>query len=177
MPEFEPMCQELCTWSLILRRWRLSDSEAVRGLWVERDKRSLHLIDSSGRPSVAEMSDRIATQLDEAERTGFELLAIERKSVPGFIGYCGLTVGAATTAEPEIAYELYRAVYGQGYATEAARAIVDATRETGRSRLWATVREWNAASLNVLSKLDFVDSGRRTQDPTRGDSVWMTREL
>lgn len=105
------------------------------------------------------------------------MLAIERKSAPGFIGYCGLTAGQASHAEPEIAFELFRSAHGSGYATEAARVVVEAARATGRSRLWATVREWNIASLKVLVKLDFVDSGRRTEDPARGGSVWMAREL
>jgi RimJ/RimL family protein N-acetyltransferase len=105
------------------------------------------------------------------------MLAIELLSAPGFIGYCGLTVGSATEEEPEIAFELFRATHGRGFATEAARAVVEMARGTGRSRLWATVREWNAASLRVLAKLDFVDSGRRTEDTERGSSVWMTRHL
>lgn len=177
MPEFEPMRRELSTDRLVLRRWQLSDAAALRGLWVERDPRALRLIDSSGRPNVEDMRGRLATQLEEAGQNGFELLAIERKSAPGVIGYCGLTVGSATPAEPELAFELYRASHGHGYATEAARAIVDAARETGRSRLWASVREWNAASFNVLNKLGFLNSGQRVPDPIRGDSVWMTLEL
>jgi len=171
------MPRELRTGRLVLRAWQLSDSVAVRRLWGERDPRSLRVIDSDGHPSVAEMRDRIAAQLAEAERTGLRLLAIERRSAPGFIGYCGLTAGAATVAEPEIVFELFRSVHGHGYATEAARVVVAAGRQTGRARLWATVRAWNTASLNVLAKLDFHDSGERTEDPVRCDSVWMTRLL
>ena len=48
---------------------------------------------------------------------------------------------------------------------------------TGRRRLWATVREWNAASFRVLERLGFVDSGRVTPDRDRGDSIWMTMDL
>jgi len=123
------------------------------------------------------MRERIVAQLAEEERTGLALLAIERKPRPEFLGYCGLIAGAADEIEPEIAYELFRCAHGRGYATEAARAVVEAARAMGRSRLWATVREWNAASFAVLAKLDFIDSGRRTPDPQRGDTVWMTRDL
>ena len=49
------------------------------------------------------MQERITAELTESERSGLWLLAIESKPAEGFIGYCGLTAGAATEAEPEIA--------------------------------------------------------------------------
>ena len=154
-------------------------AEAFRELWLERDRRvpSRRRIDHLGRPSVEEMQERITAELTESERCGLWLLAIERRSAQGFVGYCGLTVGAATEAEPEMAFELFRAHQGQGFATEAAFAVLDAAGATGRSRLWATVREWNAASFKVLAKLSFFDSGRRTIDPVHGDTIWMSRNL
>lgn len=177
MTTFAPVPRELRTERLLLRPWRLSDSTLVRQLWSERDPRSSRLLDADGHPTVAEMRNRIAYQLAESESTGLRLWAIERAVDPGFVGYCGLTVGAGTLAEPEIAYELFSAVQWQGIATEAAHAVVEIARSTGRSRLWATVREWNVASFAVLDKLGFSDSGRRTVDEARGDSVWMTLDL
>ena len=176
---FVPMCDELETSRLRLRRSRVEDSQAFRELWLERDRRvpSRRRIDHLGRPSVEDMQERITAELIESERSGLWLLAIERKSAQGFIGYCGLTVGAATEAEPEIAFELFRAHQGQGFATEAAFAVVDAARATGRCRLWATVREWNAASFKVLAKLGFFDSGKRTIDPVHGETTWMSCNL
>ena len=44
-------------------------------------------------------------------------------------------VVSATFDEPEIAYELLRRVHGQGYATEAARAVLDTAFATGRRRI------------------------------------------
>jgi [ribosomal protein S5]-alanine N-acetyltransferase len=173
---FQPMTQELVTGRLRLRRRRLSDSAAIRGLWLERDRRSKRLIDAEGHPTVDEMRQRVAAQLDESDKTGLSLLAIERRNSPGFIGYCGLFVGDATLSEPEIAFELCRDVHGQGYATEAARAVLDAARATGRSRVWGCVREWNTPSLKVLARLGFSDSGRRLVDPDHGDTLWMTLE-
>ncbi|UGT44901.1 GNAT family N-acetyltransferase [Nocardia yamanashiensis] len=105
------------------------------------------------------------------------MLPIELRSTGEFIGYCGLIVGQGSFDEPEIAYELARRAHGFGYATEAARAVVEAAERTGRRRLWATVREWNTASLRVLEKLGFDHSGRVDPDPERGASIWMTRAL
>lgn len=103
--------------------------------------------------------------------------AVRRIDAGEFLGYCGLTVGQATYDEPEIAYELAQRTHGHGYATEAARAVVEAAARTGRNRLWATVRVWNTASFRVLEKLGFENSGRVDPNPERGDSIWMTRDL
>jgi RimJ/RimL family protein N-acetyltransferase len=174
VPSFRPLAQFLETERLTLRAWRTSDSEAIRELWSERDPRSLRLIDADGHPTVDEMIDRIAKQLAESRITGISLLAIERKHEADFIGYCGFVVGNGSLAEPEIAYELARRAHGRGYATEAARAVLAAGIDTGRSRFWATVRAWNTPSFRVLEKIGFAPSGRVDADTERGDSVWMT---
>ena len=110
-------------------------------------------------------------------RSDLGLYAIARLAEGDFIGYCGLIVGQASAEEPEIAFELARRVHGNGYATEAARVVVEQAAANGRTRLWATVRAWNTASLRVLDKVGFHDSGRITHDPDRGDSIWMTIDL
>ncbi len=177
VPGPTPIRQDLQTDRLRLRPWRTSDAAHVRALWSERDPRSLRVLTADGRPTVEEMRDRIGTQLAESARTGLALLAVERLEQGDYLGYCGLVVGAAAPDEPEIAFELFRAAQGHGYATEAARAVVAAAATSGRTRLWATVRVWNGASLRVLQKLAFLPSGRVTADAVRGDLVWMTREL
>ncbi|GAA2813956.1 GNAT family N-acetyltransferase [Kribbella solani] len=167
---------ELETERLRLRPWRPADAAEYRGLWLERDPRALRRIGADGRPTVDEMRGwLIENPLSAAP--GLGLLPIELRSTGEFLGYCGLTVGQATFDEPEIAYELPRRAHGHGYATEAARAIVEAAAGTGRRRLWATVREWNAPSFRVLEKLGFERSDRVTEDPARGNSIWMTHTL
>ena len=92
-----------------------------------------------------------------------------------FLGYCGLVIGRATIDEPEIAYELLRSAHGRGYATEAAAAIVDAARATGRQRLWSTVRTWNTPSFRVLEKIGFRRDHTTTDE--HGDIVWNVLDL
>ncbi|HJG79296.1 MAG TPA: GNAT family N-acetyltransferase [Brevibacterium senegalense] len=173
---FRPMPQALSTDRLRLRRWSPDDRRAVRNLWRERDPRvpARRRIDAQDRPTEAQVGASIATQVEESARTGLQMYAVELRAAPGVIGYCGLSIGDATEAEPEIVFELARSVHGRGFATEAAIAVRDAGRDTGRSRLWASVREWNTASFRVLSKLGFTDSGRRDPDPFHGDIVWTT---
>ena len=145
-------------------------------MWLERDPRALRRIDAEGRPTVEDMRQWIVDNPLAAD-PGLGLLPIERRDTGEFIGYCGLTVGRASFDEPEIAYELAQRAHGHGYATEAARAVVEAAVQTGRRRLWATVREWNTASFRVLEKLDFHRSDRITEDTERGNTIWMTRVL
>jgi RimJ/RimL family protein N-acetyltransferase len=126
-------------------------------------------------PTVENARDRIATQLAATARTGIALLPVCRRVEGDFIGYCGLIVGRSSVEEPEIAYELLRRAHGHGYATEAARAVLDAAIATGRSRLWSTVAAWNTPSLRVLEKLGF-DRHRNTTDDG-AEVVWLTRAL
>jgi RimJ/RimL family protein N-acetyltransferase len=97
------------------------------------------------------------------------------KSTSAAIGYCGLIVGRASIGEPELAFELFERVRGNGYATEAATAVVDAAARSGRSRLWATVAPWNAPSFRVLEKLGFRRD--RSDWDDRGEFVWNVLDL
>jgi RimJ/RimL family protein N-acetyltransferase len=166
MPAYQPMSLHLETERLTLRPWTRSDADDVRALHAER---------GDGTPTIEDTRDIIARQLATTAQTGLALLPIRRRDVGDFIGYCGLVVGRSTVDEPEIAFELCKAAHGRGYATEAARAVLDAASATGRSRLWATVRSWNAPSFRVLEKLGFERSHVSTDD--RGELVWLTRAL
>lgn len=160
------MSLRLETARLMLRPWAESDVDAHRELVAER---------GDGMPSIEHNRRMIEDQRAASALTGVALLPVIRRDVDDFIGYCGLTVGRASADEPEIAYELFRRVHGQGFATEAASAVLDAAIATGRQRLWATVRPWNAPSFRVLDKLGFKRDHVATDD--RGELVWLTRSL
>jgi RimJ/RimL family protein N-acetyltransferase len=167
MSEYPPMATHLTTDRLTLRPWTLSDLDDYRSLVAER---------GAGTPTEANTRERITSQLAATVESGLALLPIIRRTEGDFIGYCGLIIGRTTVAEPEIAYELLQRVHGNGYATEAARAVLDAAIATGRRRLWSTVRAWNARSFRVLEKLGFERDHVTTPDE-RGDLVWLMRVL
>ena len=85
----QPVSTELATERLRLRLWQLADAERLHNLWAERDPRSLHVIDSVGRPTVDDLRTSLARQLAETALTGLALLAIEDRDHRQFIGYCG----------------------------------------------------------------------------------------
>jgi [ribosomal protein S5]-alanine N-acetyltransferase len=106
------------------------------------------------------------------------LLAVQVAQTGDVIGYCGLVeTGRPVPGEPELAFELLRRHWGRGYATEASSAVMDWARASGHQRLWASVWDWNAPSRHVLAKLGFVETDHREPDPTRGTTLFTTREL
>lgn len=168
-----PMPTELVTPRLRLDAWRDDDLDDYDTLVNERDLRTA-AAPHGGPPTRGELRKTILRQQASHIDTGIGLLVI--RIADRFAGYCGLTVGRASLAEPELAYELLSMYQGNGYATEAAHATVQAAAGTGRRRLWATVRTWNDASFRVLEKVGFARTDRITSDDF-GEIVWCTREL
>ncbi|MGW0251903.1 GNAT family N-acetyltransferase [Nocardia goodfellowii] len=161
---------------LLLRPWQVAEAVVQRDLWNERDPRvpPHRRIDADGRPTVAELEESIRT--DQTWSTG--LLAVERKTERDVIGYCGLVdTGRAARREPELAFELLRRVWCQGYATEASLAVLDWARSSGYERLWATVWDWNIASRRVLAKVGFTETERTEVDAVHGITLFTTRQL
>jgi [ribosomal protein S5]-alanine N-acetyltransferase len=161
---------------LILRHSRVAEAAIYRQLWTERDLRvpPHRRINSEGRPTVEDIAAKIRA---EGEEPGPGILAVERKGTADVIGYCGLTInGNGSPDEPELAYELLRAAYGCGYATEAGRAVVTWADEAGYRRLWAGVWDWNVASRRVLDKLGFREVGRVEPHSVYGHSLLTVRE-
>lgn len=159
---------------LLLRPWRVSEAVVQRELWTERDPRvpPHRRIDSDGHPTVADIEGWIR----DASPSSVGLLALERKATEDVIGYCGLIESGRGPEEPELAYELLRRFWGQGYATEASWAVLDWARSSGYERLWATVWDWNTASRRVLAKVGFTETERQ-EDATHGTNLVTTRQL
>jgi RimJ/RimL family protein N-acetyltransferase len=161
---------------LLLRPWRVAEAVVLRELWAERDPRvpPHRRIDAAGHPTVADLEDWIRT----SQPSSIGLLAVERKAARDVIGYCGLIdSGLGSDREPELAFELLRRVWRQGYATEASMAVLDWARSSGYERLWATVWEWNTASRRVLAKVGFTETGRKELDAVYGNNLFTTRRL
>ncbi|MGM7665878.1 GNAT family N-acetyltransferase [Microbacterium sp. A93] len=172
----EPEVKTLETVRLTLRRQRAHDAAIYRQLWTERDERvpPHRRIDLEGHPTVED----IVTNIRQGQGSDWpRLLAVERKGTADVIGYCGLVFhGNGAPDEPELAFELLRAVHNRGYATEAAQAVITWASEAGYRRLWASVWDWNIASRRVLEKLGFRDSGKENPETVHGRSLLTVRE-
>ena len=163
---FPSMHFKLETERLYLNMWVESDASWYRELVEER---------GVAKPSNEDAQKKVLSFREKALENGISLLTVRRKEEEDFIGYCGLIIGRSTLEEPEIAYELFQRVHGNGYATEAASAIMEAAVATERKRLWSTVRSWNRASFRVLEKIGF-SRDHSTWDEN-GELVWTICDL
>ncbi|GAB2618667.1 GNAT family N-acetyltransferase [Pseudactinotalea suaedae] len=168
--------ETLETERLTLRPQRPEDAVTFRTLWKERDHRvpPHRRIDAGGRPTVEDVAASIRA---ESQSARLRLLTVVRTQGGEVLGYCGLNGhGSGTPEEPELAYELLCDCHGQGYATEAARAVVAWADEAGYRRLRAGVWDWNVASLRVLDKLGFRVTGQVERRSEHGASLLTVRE-
>ncbi|UQN28120.1 GNAT family N-acetyltransferase [Brachybacterium kimchii] len=177
--------ETLGTPRLLLRPARPEDARVHRTLWTERDARvpAHRRIDALGHPTLAEITADLSRRADAvpgAARSpaldSLGLLMVERCHEGDAIGYCGL-IEEDDAEGPQIAYELLRATQGNGYATEAAGEVVRWARRAGHDRLRATVWDWNVASLRVLAKLGFEDTGTVTARSPHGLTLLLVMRL
>jgi RimJ/RimL family protein N-acetyltransferase len=91
--------------------------------------------------------------------------AIDRISDGAFLGWCGLTRWNPEYRSASLGYCLNQAAWGQGYATEAAVALLQWAFDTlDLNRVQAEADTRNAASGRVLEKLGFVHEGTLRED-------------
>jgi RimJ/RimL family protein N-acetyltransferase len=89
------------------------------------------------------------------------LWVVEWRDRPSFLGWCGL-FPLEDSGLIELGYRYLRTAWGQGVATEAARAVLDYGFGTlGLEVIVAVTHPDNHASQRVLGKLGFRPEGRR----------------
>lgn len=99
---------------------------------------------------------------DEFNKKGWGLFAVEIKCTGEFIGYVGLhEIGfdADFTPGVEIGWRLAAAYHNQGYATEAAKAVLNLAKDAGIERLFSFTAKINARSERVMQKIGMGKAG------------------
>ena len=147
--ELQESCRVVLeTERLVLRRPTLADVKAIARLANDR--------------RVAQNTARIPHPYAVSDAEVFVNLVAEQPQDTNFlITRDGEVLGGAgidlsTSAPPEIGYWLGVPFWGQGYGTEAARAVIDyAFEEFGAPELRAGARVVNSASRRVLEKCGF----------------------
>ena len=151
---------ELLTERLILREFKGNDWPDL--LAYQADPRYLRYYEWTERTPIAvqEFVQMFLDQQQERPRTKFQL-AVTQKSNHQLIGTCGIRMESAGAHEGDIGYELSPKHWGQGYATEAARAIVRfGFTELRLHRIWSWCIADNVRSARVLEKLGMQLEGR-----------------
>ena len=143
---------------LLLRRWRLADRIPFAAM--NADPRVMEFFAGTLVASESDaLADRIQKHFDDR---GFGLWAVEVKNGAPFIGFIGLMVPRFTahfTPCVEIGWRLDANHWGQGYATEGARAALDfAFINMGLDEVVSMTTVSNVRSRRVMEKLGMTHS-------------------
>ena len=140
----------LSTERLVLRPVMADDHAAVLAHWTQPDVRRF-LFDGAALSGV-EVAETIDESIGDFAARGFGVWLIELGSATGLIGTAGLRPLGSSGLE--IFYSLAPGAWGHGYATEAARAVVEyGLGPLGLPEVLAEVDEGNAASVAVVKRL------------------------
>jgi ribosomal-protein-alanine N-acetyltransferase len=103
-------------------------------------------------------------------------LAVTLKPDHQLIGTCGIRMESAAAHQGEIGYELSPEQWGQGYATEAARAVIHfGFAELRLHRIWSWCITENHRSVRVLEKLGLRQEGLLRENEYFKGRWWDTR--
>ena len=146
----------LHTERLILRPVTAGDHAVLLAHWAAPDVRRF-LFDGA-MLSSAEITEAIEDSTRDFGRAGYGLWLIHEKDRTGVVGTAGLR--PLDDLGLEIFYSLAPGSWGHGYATEAARAVLDhALGPLGLPEVLAEVDEGNTASIAVLERLGMTPFG------------------
>ena len=148
---------------LLLRPFTEADTDAIFAL--QSDPTVLRYWDASPWTTRAQAERFLATcKQIEQEGTGARV-AIDRAADGVFVGWCGLVQWDPTCHSARMGYCFDKAAWGQGFATEAAGALLQWAFETlDLNRVQAEADTRNAASGRVLEKLGFIREGTLRED-------------
>jgi len=138
---------------LVVRPYREADATALHEVFGSPEV--MKWTPSPPSKNVAETVERLARTMAFTARQppGLGLWALELKESAEFLGQVGLFPVEGKGPEVEVAYELAPRVWGHGYATEAARALIEyGFEELQLRRIVALILPANARSRNVASK-------------------------
>ncbi len=164
----------ITTRRLVLRELEETDWPAV--LEYQSDPRYLRYYEWTHRTEqdVRDFVRMLVALREEKPRTKFQL-AITLPANGQLIGNCGIRMKAADAQEADIGYELDPRYWVQGYATEAARALLAfGFGDLGLHRIWAWSIAENSGSVHVLEKIGMRQEGHLREHEWMKGQWWDT---
>ncbi|MEU9131491.1 GNAT family N-acetyltransferase [Kitasatospora sp. NPDC048540] len=160
---------EIQTPRLLLRRWQDTDLAAMAE--INADPEVMHWIRDGSVLDLEQTAEAIERWEEEWDEEGFGLFAVELLASGELAGFTGLSVPdflPEVLPAVEIGWRLGRPYWGQGYASEAAHAVLEfALEDRGLDRVISITRIGNTASENVMRKLG-MEPERELTDPRYG---------
>ena len=136
---------------LILRAFTEQDIDPLHRILSEPE--ALRYFPQTEPPSREQVERLIARQLEHWEKYNYGWWAVTLPTDQELMGWCGLQF-LPETDETEVGYLLGKTHWGQGFATEAAKASLQFGFGTlGFQTIVAIVHPENKASIRVIEKL------------------------
>lgn len=146
----------VCTERLVLRRPSPDDAEAIFTRYAS-DPIVVRYVGWPRHDNVDDTRTFLEFADDEWARWPAGPYMIERRIDGRLLGSTGLSFETADRAAT--GYVLAADAWGQGFATEALRAMVDIAQDMGLARLYALCHVDHQASAHVLEKCGFACEG------------------
>ena len=145
---------------LRLRAWTTEDADLARLADLYGREEVTRWL--GGRPTItpAQLVERWRLVHELDARFGCWAIELPDGVVAGTVLFKPLPNGVG---EVEVGWHLHPDSWGHGYATEAARAVVDRGFDGGLPEVYAVVRPGNERSLGVCRKLGMQPLGRTTR--------------
>ncbi|QHZ45808.1 MULTISPECIES: GNAT family N-acetyltransferase [Bacillus] len=134
--------------------WSKEDMDLANVLWGDPDVTAY--ISSRGRLEAEEVKNRLQQEIEQYQTDGVQYFPIFAIDNHAFIGCCGLRPYNLDERVYEIGFHLVRSMWHKGYASEAAKSMIDyAYTKVNASKLFAGHHPENQASRKLLNKLGF----------------------
>ncbi|MBI1276938.1 MAG: GNAT family N-acetyltransferase [Anaerolineaceae bacterium] len=134
------------------RHWSPEDIDLANALWGDADVTKL----IGGPFSEIQVRERLATEIKRQTDYGVQYWPLFLSTNDVFVGCCGLRPYDLTQSIYEIGFHICAVFWGQGYAQEAAKTVIEYAFNTlGAKALFAGHNPANESSRRLLVKLGF----------------------
>lgn len=165
---------QLTTDRLVLREFVEGDWMAVLAYQRKPDYLRYYDWEDRSAEEVRDFVNMFRDQQNANPRIKFQLAAT-LKPTGRLIGNCGIRNQSVGSLQAELGYELDPQYWGMGYATEAAKAIMEfGFVELQLHRIWSSCVSDNLGSVRVLEKLGMRCEGRLREVEYYKDRWWDT---
>ena len=149
---------EILTERLVLRP--PTEADAVDMAAIFGDMRVMEWLDRTQAETAEQIHERALRHVELYEKLGYCMFLVRKRDTGELVGDCGGMPVALKGPETEIGWRFAPGHWGNGYATEAARAIVAFffTR-TDIDRLIAVTRHDNVKSQRIMQRIGMTDRG------------------
>ncbi|MDR3617355.1 MAG: GNAT family N-acetyltransferase [Candidatus Obscuribacterales bacterium] len=146
------------------RLWTADDLPLAQKLWGDPQVTSLFV----GEPlTEQQVADRLHAEIVKEQTYGVQYWPIFERGSDDFLGCCGLRPYKVPERIYELGFHLVAGAWGQGYATEGAKAVINyGIKDLTIKGFFAGHHPDNLGSKKVLLNCGFVETGSNFYEPT-----------